>query len=43
MDLVLHSIERIPKMQLSMARKFMLQELRRYDVKINEKNLHYTV
>ncbi len=37
MDLILHSIERIPKMQLSMARKFMLQPLRRYDVKLNGK------
>ncbi len=37
MNLILHSIERIPKLQFSMARKFMLQPLRRHDVKINEK------
>jgi hypothetical protein len=33
MGLILHSMERMPKMQFSMARKFMLQPLRRYDVK----------
>jgi hypothetical protein len=33
MDLILRSIERMLKMQFSMARKFTLQPLRRYDVK----------
>jgi hypothetical protein len=31
--LILHSMERMPKMQFSMARKFMLQPLRRCDGK----------
>jgi hypothetical protein len=33
MGLILRSIERMLKMQFSMARKFTLQPLRRYDVK----------
>jgi hypothetical protein len=33
MDLILRSIERRPQMQFSMARRFMLQLLRRYSVK----------
>jgi hypothetical protein len=33
MDLILRSIERRPQMQFSMARRFMLQLLRRYNVK----------
>ncbi len=33
MDLILSSIERMLKMQFSMARNFTLQPLRRYDVK----------
>ena len=33
MGLILRSIERMLKMKLSMARKFTLQPLRRYDVK----------
>jgi hypothetical protein len=32
-DLILRSIERRPQMQFSMARRFMLQLLRRYSVK----------
>jgi hypothetical protein len=36
MGLILRSLERIPKMQFSMARKFMLQPLGRYDVKLTE-------
>ncbi len=32
MDLILRSIERRPQMQFSMARRFMLQLLRRYSV-----------
>ncbi len=32
-DLILHSIERRPQMQFSMARKFPLWRLRRYSVK----------
>jgi hypothetical protein len=37
MGLILRSIERMLKMQFSMARKFMLQPLRRYNVKPPEK------
>ncbi len=37
MDLILRSTERMLKMQFSMARKFTLQPLRRYDVKPPEK------
>ncbi len=37
MGLILRSIERMLKMQFSMARKFTLQPLRRYDVKPPEK------
>jgi hypothetical protein len=33
MDLILRSIERMLQTQLSMARRFKLQVLRRYDVK----------
>jgi hypothetical protein len=33
MGLILRSIERMLKMQFSIARKFTLQPLRRYDVK----------
>ncbi len=33
MNLILRSIERRPQMQFSMARKFKLQQLRRYSVK----------
>ncbi len=33
MDLILRSIERRPQMQFSMARRFMLQLLRRYSLK----------
>ncbi len=35
--LILRSIERMLKMQFSMARKFTLQPLRRYDVTLPEK------
>jgi hypothetical protein len=38
MGLILRSIERMLKMQFSMALKFTLQPLRRYDVKPPEKN-----
>ncbi len=37
MGLILHSIERMLKIQFSMARKFTLQPLRRYYVKPPEK------
>jgi hypothetical protein len=37
MDLILRSIERMLKTQLSMARNFTLQPLRRHDVKPPEK------
>jgi hypothetical protein len=37
MGLILHSIEGMLKMQFSMARKFTLQPLRRYDIKPPEK------
>jgi hypothetical protein len=37
MGLILRSIERMLKMQFSMARNFTLQPLRRYDVKPPEK------
>jgi len=37
MGLILRSIKRMLKMQFSMARKFTLQPLRRYDVKPPEK------
>jgi hypothetical protein len=37
MGLILHSIERMLKMQFSLARKFTLQPLRSYDVKPPEK------
>ncbi len=37
MGLILRSIERMLKMQFSMARKFTLQPLHRYDVKPPEK------
>jgi hypothetical protein len=37
MGLILRSVERMLKMQFSMARKFTLQPLRRYDVKPPEK------
>ncbi len=37
MGLILHSIERMLKMQFSMARKFTRQPLRRYNVKPPEK------
>jgi hypothetical protein len=37
MGLILRSIERMLKMQFSMARKFTLQPLRRYNVKPPEK------
>jgi hypothetical protein len=37
MDLILRSLERMLKTQFSMARKFTLQPLRRYDVKPPEK------
>ncbi len=33
MDLILRSIERMLQMQLSMARRFKIQVLRRYNVK----------
>jgi hypothetical protein len=36
MDLILRSIERRPQMQLSMARRFKLQLLRRYSVKFSK-------
>ncbi len=38
MGLILRSIERIPKMKFSMAHKFMLHTLQRYNVKRTEKN-----
>ncbi len=37
MDLILRSLERMLKMQFSMARNFTLHPLRRYDVKPPEK------
>ncbi len=37
MDLILRSIERRLRMQFSMARKFLLRPLRRYDIKPNER------
>jgi hypothetical protein len=37
MGLILRSIEGIPKMQFSLTHKFMLQRLRRCDVKFTEK------
>jgi hypothetical protein len=37
MGLILRSIERMLKMQFSIARNFTLQPLRRYDVKTPEK------
>ncbi len=36
MDLILRSIERMLQTQLSMARMFKLQVLRRYDVKFSK-------
>ncbi len=36
MDLILRSIERMLQTQLSMARKFKLQVLRRYNVKFSK-------
>ncbi len=38
MDLILRSIGRRPQMQLSMARRFKLQQLRRYSVKFSKKH-----
>ncbi len=40
MDLILHSIERMLKMQFSMGRKFTLQPLCRYDIKPSQKKHH---
>jgi hypothetical protein len=37
MGLILRSIEQMLEMQFSVARKFMVQPLRRYDVKPPEK------
>ncbi len=37
MDFIICSIEQMLKMQFSMARKFTLQPLRRYDVKPSKK------
>jgi hypothetical protein len=44
-DLTFRSMERIPKIQFSMARKFMSQPLRRYKVKniISTKMLNFTL
>ncbi len=38
MGLILRTIERMLQMLFSMARKFMLQLLRRYDEKFSEQN-----
>ena len=43
MGLILRFIERLPKMKVSMAHKFMLQLFCRYNVKHTEKTAHNNI